>query len=269
MQKTGTAIFLILLLLSQVALGQNTESDFQEVNERKDWSLTISPYAWLAGNATDVGGEKLRQSFNDLSSLTNFGFQMATTAHYKRFTATLDWTYAHLGASTGNNALSLDANIYQWIVDPKLGYILYDKIDYNEKNVIAGWSLEANIGAKYWVNNIEVDYSLLILDKFPIEGNISEKQDWWDLMFGLKTKFILSKSVLLSIAGDVGGFGIGNSSKFAWDISYANTFKVSNLILVTAGYRSFRYNRIDGTGDDELKTKVHAYGPFIGVSFVL
>ena len=27
--------------------------------------------------------------------------------------------------------------------------------------------------------------------------------------------------------------------------------------------------RIDGTGDDELKTKVHAYGPFIGVSLVL
>ena len=66
-----------------------------------------------------------------------------------------------------------------------------------------------------------------------------------------------------------GSFGIGNSSKFAWDINYANTFKVSNLIMVTAGYRSFRYNRIDGTGADELKTKVHAYGPFIGVSFVL
>ena len=43
----------------------------------------------------------------------------------------------------------------------------------------------------------------------------------------------------------------------------------SNLVLVTAGYRSFRYKRIDGTGADELKTKVHAYGPFIGVSFVL
>ena len=268
MQKTVITLIVVIFTV-QNSFGQDTESDFQEVNERKDFSLAISPYAWLAGNATDVGGEKLRQSFNDLSSLTNFGFQMATTARYKRFTAALDWTYAHLGAGIDNNALTVDAHVYQWIVDPKLGYIIYDKISYDDINVIAGWSLEANIGAKYWVNDIDVDYSLLILDKFPIEGNIGEKQDWWDLMLGLKTKFILSKSVLLSIAGDVGGFGLGSSSKFAWDLAYANTFKVSNLILVTAGYRSFRYKRIDGTGEEELRTKVHAYGPFIGISFVL
>ena len=61
--------------------------------------------------------------------------------------------------------------------------------------------------------------------------------------------------------------GLGRM-EFAWDLACANTFKVSDLFLVTAGYRSFRYKRIDGTGADELK-KVHAYGPFIGVSFVL
>lgn len=259
----------LLVFVVNISFAQNTKSDFQEVSERKDWSFSFSPYAWLAGNATDVGGEKLRQSFNDLSSLTNFGFQMATNARYKRFTATLDWTYAHLGTKFTNTALEVDAHVYQWIVDPKLGYIVYDKINYNENNVIAGWSLEANIGAKYWVNDIDVDYTILIFDKFPIEGNIGEKQDWWDLMLGLKSNFILSKSVLLSVAGDVGGFGIANSSKFAWDFTYANTFKVSELIMVTAGYRSFRYKRIDGTGADEVKTKVHAYGPFIGVSFVL
>lgn len=39
--------------------------------------------------------------------------------------------------------------------------------------------------------------------------------------------------------------------------------------MVTAGYRSFRYNRVDGSGMDELKTKVNVYGPFIGILFVL
>ena len=263
-----TTLFLFSFLV-QTTFAQDTEGDFKEVQQRKDWGFSISPYAWLAGNATDIGGEKLRQSFNDLSSLTNFGFQMVTTVRYKRITASLDWTYAHLGADFGNEFLVVDAHIYQWIVDPKLGYIIYDKIDYNEESVIAGWSMEATIGAKYWVNNINVDYSIKILENWPIEGSLAEKQDWWDLMIGAKTKFILSKSVMLMVGGDVGGFGIGNSSKFAWDFIYANSFKVSNLIMVTAGYRSFRYNRIDGTGDDELKTKVHAYGPFIGVSFVL
>jgi hypothetical protein len=269
MKKAHIANILLLVVFSLNSFAQNTESDFKEVNQRKNWSFSISPYAWLAGNATDVGGTKLRQSFNDLSSLTNFGFQMVNSVRYKRFIASLDWTYAHLGSDANQEYLKIDAHVYQWIVDPKLGYIVYNKIDYDEENVIAGWSLEANIGAKYWVNDIQLDYTIPIFENFPIEGSIGEKQDWWDLMLGVKTKFILSKSVLLSVAADVGGFGINNSSNFAWDFSYINTFKVSDLILVSAGYRSFRYNRIDGTGDDELKTKVHAYGPFIGVSFVL
>jgi hypothetical protein len=267
--KRLVSLFAALILTLQLLYSQDAESDFASVNQRKDWSFSITPYAWLAGNATDVGGEKLRQSFNDLSSITNFGFQMTTTGRYKRITAVLDWTYAHLGSSLNNEFLNVDANIYQWIVDPKVGYIIYDRIDYKEENVIAGWTLEATLGAKYWSNDINVDYSFEIIEDRPIEGGISELQDWWDLMIGLKTKFILSKSVLLSVAADVGGFGLGNSSKLAWDLAYANTFKVSKLLMVSAGYRTFRYNRIDGEGSSELKTKVNVHGPFLGVSFVL
>jgi hypothetical protein len=133
------------IFVLQMNYSQDTEADFERVNQRKDWSLSISPYAWLADNATDVGEEKLRQSLNDLSSITNFGFQMTTAGRYKRFTAVLDWTYAHLGAKQGNDFL-------------------------------------------------DVDYTFELMEGFPIEGGFSEKQDWWDLMLGLKTKFILSKS---------------------------------------------------------------------------
>ena len=257
------------IIFSQSAFAQDTDADFKSVNERKDWSFAISPYAWLAGQATDVGGEKLRQSFNDLTSLTNFGFQTFATARYKRITMTVDGTFAILGSGIENKSLTVDAEINQWIVDNKIGYIVYDRIDFNDVDVIAGWSLEATLGAKYWSNDINIDYSMLIGDIFPIEGSISEIQKWWDLMVGFKTKFVLSKSVLLSVGGDIGGFGLGNSSKFAWDFIYANTFRVSNLVLVTAGYRIFRYKRVDGIGDEELNTKVSAFGPFIGVSFVL
>ncbi|WP_430815636.1 hypothetical protein [Carboxylicivirga sp. RSCT41] len=263
-------LFVILLIgLAPILLvAQNTDSNFQEVSKSKDWQFVISPYAWLAGNATDVGGESLRQSFNDLSSLTNFGFQMTSSVRYKRYIISLDWTYAHLATGMGGDLLTVDANVHQWIVDPKIGYFIYNKVDYKEEAVIAGWSLEANIGAKYWSNNIEVDYALHS-DILPIEGSINEKQDWWDIMLGAKARFILSKSVLLSVAGDIGGFGLGNSSDLSYDFTYANSFKVSRLILVTAGYRSFKYKRTDGSGENKLKTKVNAYGPFLGVSFVL
>ena len=68
--------------------------------------------------------------------------------------------------------------------------------------------------------------------------------------------------------GGGGGFGIGNASKSSWDFVYTNTFKVSKLILVTAGFRSFRYKREDGEGAEALETKVSVLGPLVGVSFV-
>ena len=53
---------LIVVLLTGIALfAQDAESEFLEVKERKDWGFSISPYAWLAGMSTDVGGEKIRQ----------------------------------------------------------------------------------------------------------------------------------------------------------------------------------------------------------------
>jgi hypothetical protein len=57
-----------------------------------NWGLAVTPYAWLAANATDVAGAKLRQSFNDLASITNVGFQSRVLARYKWVMFAADWT---------------------------------------------------------------------------------------------------------------------------------------------------------------------------------
>ena len=87
-------------------------------------------------------------------------------------------------------------------------------------------------------------------------------------MLGVKARILLSRSVLLGLSLRGGGFGIGNASTYSWDFAYINTFKASNLISVTAGFRSFQYKRTDGEGDSEVETKVHVLGPLVGVSFV-
>ena len=259
---------LIILLFSLSLNAQDTEADFKKVNERKPWGFSISPYAWLAGQSADVGSESLRQSFNDLSSLTNFGFQLTSQARYKRFLLSFDGTYADLGASGGSDLLQVDFTLTQWIIETKLGYLFYDDIHYNEDEVIAGWSIEGNVGAKYWRNDIGINYTLGIGDPPLVSGELNELQDWWDLMLGVKTRFVLSKRVLLGVGADIGGFGIGNSSKLAWDVEYYNTFRITNLINVTAGYRTFNFNRSEGEGAELLETRVRVYGPLLGVSFV-
>ena len=89
-------------------------------------------------------------------------------------------------------------------------------------------------------------------------------------MLGVKTKFVLSDKVMLGVNFNVGGFGIGDSSKFAYDFTYVNNFRVLNWMSVNAGFRSFSYKRVDDKGTpDEFNTTVHVLGPFLGVSFMI
>ncbi len=247
----------------------NTE--FIDKKERKPWSFKLAPYAWIAGNATDVGSEKIRQSFNDLTSLTNFGFQMVAQARYKKWSLSSNLTYAKLGTQMEEGLLLIDYGIDQIILDSKIGYTIIDKIDFGD-NVIYGWAMDATIGAIYWYNNITVDADLDVSIDLPVSGfpiSINEELEYVDLVFGANFRIILSKSVLLGLSANVGGFGIGNSSELYWDFSFINTFKVSKLLTVTAGYKTFNDKTVSGEGEDEVKTHVKTYGPLIGVAFNL
>ena len=270
-----TKIIAIIFILNYSVLfsqekGEETgtaNTEFIDKKERKNWTFKLAPYAWLAGTATDVGGEKIRQSFNDLSSLTNFGMQIIAQVKYKKWSLSSNLTYAKLGDIIEQSIFEIDFGIDQIILDTKLGYTLIDKIDFGD-DIIRGWAMDATIGGIYWVN----DVTLIVDSSIPLPGfpiHINDKQKWTDLVIGTNFKIILSKSVLLGLSANIGGFGIGNSSDLYYDLTFVNTFKVTKLITVTAGYKTFYYKRIDGTGEDELKTQVKTFGPMLGVAFNL
>jgi len=260
----------VLLVILSIELNAQDTTKIGKDYEGKEnnWRFIISPYAWLAGMSTDVGGEKIRQSFNDIVGLTNMGFQLNAMVMYKKWILSADGTYAHLQAGADEGILIIDGSIKQYILDLKLGYLVFSNVSKADDNVIRGWALEINAGAKHWKNDVVIDYKVVVGETTLLEGNITEPQAWWDLMIGAKARFFLSDYVLLSVTGDIGGFGIGHSSKLSYDFTYANTFKVSKLISVTAGYRTFKYRRVDGEGENELETIVNAFGPMLGVSFV-
>ena len=265
-------IFLLVLVAVLITMnnakGQEADSvsvDLSEIEKPNKWRFTVSPYAWLAGMSTDVGGEKIRQSFNDLSSITNLGLQGAFVVRYNRWSLQTNVTYAELGAGQDIGPITADLNIVQIIWDNKLGYLLFDRIDEGD-DIIRGWSMETTIGAIYWSNDIAVNLEYPI-DLPILPQSIEEFQNWTDLVVGANFRIYLSKRVLLALSGNIGGFGIGSSSKFYYDLFYANTFQISKLLALTAGYKSFSYDREDGSGEDRVSTRVKTYGPLIGVSF--
>ncbi len=263
------ALSISMLIFMELNAQDRTSIDKDYEQKKNNWRFIISPYGWLAGQATDVGGEKLRQSFNDLVSLTNVGFQLNAMIMYKNWVFTADGTYANLVDSNTEGVIQLDLDIIQYMLDLRLGYLVYSNlIRESKKSIVRGWAMEVNAGAKYWENDVTLDYTIQIGNLPPVQGSLKEPQVWWDMMLGIKARIFLSRWVLLGLYGSGGGFGIGNSSKFSYDFAYTNTFKVSNLMSITAGYRTFHYTREDGKGENELRTKVTCFGPLIGISFV-
>lgn len=272
MFKHSIVLFgLLALLFAGVVSGQDNQSIEHDYEAKENnWRFLISPYALLASQATDVGGEQIRQSFNDLSSMTNFGFQLNAQIMYKNWILTSDGTYANLGSKSEDGLLQLDLDIKQYMLDLRLGYLVLTRIDEEDNaGVVRGWAMEVNAGSKYWRNDVTLDYSLGLEGRPPlVEDSFTTEQSWWDPMIGVKARIILSRSVLLGLNLSGGGFGVGNASDYSWDFAYTNTFKVSQLITVTAGFRSFKYNRVDGEGESEVETTVHVLGPMLGLSFV-
>ncbi len=130
--------------------------------------------------------------------------------------------------------------------------------------------MDATIGAIYWNNDIDVNVDTetpIDIPGFPL--NINEKLSYVDLVVGTNFRIILSKSVLLGLSANIGGFGIGNSSELYWDLSFVNTFRVSKLLTVTAGYKTFMDKTVSGEGEDEIKTNIKTFGPLLGVTFNL
>lgn len=278
-KKVHILIVITCILISNIIHSQEKEekkedpgtanTEFIDQSKRKDWSFKIAPYAWLAGTATDVGGEKIRQSFNDLVSLTNAGFQLIVQARYKKWSLSSNLTYARLGDQIVEGPLLIDFGIDQIILDSKLGYTVIDKIDFGN-DIIRGWAMEATIGAIYWSNDVSVGVEFdsdRDIPGFPI--NINEKLDYVDLVFGTNFRIILSKSVLLGLSANIGGFGIGNSSDLYWDFLFVNTFKVSKLLTVTAGYKTFTDKTTSGEGEEQIKTNIKTFGPLLGISINL
>lgn len=275
--KKITSVLLVFFVGLASLFGQEKGDKYQEVDKMDDWGFIVTPYALLASQSTDVGGEKIRQSFSDLSSLTNAGFQVIAAARYKRFILSFDGTFATLGSdySSSGNLVStdIDFTIKQRILDLKLTYTVYDNFEIKGSDVIKGWSIEVGGGGKYWSNDVGLNYKITLHKPFQedeiIEGSETIPQEWWDLMVGAKTKFVLSDKVMLGVNFNAGGFGIGNSSKFAYDFIYVNNFRVLDWMSVNAGFRNFYYKRIDEEGTaDEFTTKVNVLGPFLGVSFI-
>jgi hypothetical protein len=226
--------------------------------EDSGWHFAVSPYLWFPGVHGTIGAlgrdVSVHVSPGDLLSHYRFGVMGVIEARYKRVVLPLDLMWVRLQA---NNALPFPNLMVttaklkgdEFILTPKIGFLLLDQ----EKLKIA-----ALAGFRYWYfsENLRFVPSNLNL-------NFSRSQNWVDPVVGGRIQGSLSPKVMVTIAGDVGGWDTG--SHLDYQVVGLLGYKIRPRLILQAGYRYLDVDyRNSGTRID-LVTSGVAFGATINL----
>jgi opacity protein-like surface antigen len=237
-------------------------------------SFELGVYFWGAGAYGDVdtpdGEFSNNTEFSDVWDNLSAAAMMRGRWQSGSFNVVGDLLYLDLETDRKRETVRLGPNggieveadakfqLKSWSADLALGYEIFEAED-----VVLKPRGELFAGARYWsvAPEIDVDVSGLQSD---LSRDIEPEEAWVDAMIGARLAFALSPTVDLSVQGDGGGFGIGNSSKFAWMQMTALSWRFSEHWRLHLAYKFLQFRR--DTGDVEMREQFR--GPIVATSFV-
>ncbi len=219
------------------AASQSTTTTTVSATSDSDWHLSVSGYLWLPGVHGNVGAlgrtVAVSASPGDLLSNFRFGIMGFIEPSYKRIIFPVDLMWIRLEDDKAIPFPNLEvnnANIKggELILTPKIGYRIVDR----EK-----LKIDALTGFRYWhfSENLKFTPSNLNL-------NFSSSQNWVDPLVGGRITVPLSPKVAVTIAGDVGGWGVG--SQLDYQAVGLLGYRIKPALTLQAG---FRYLDVDYT----------------------
>jgi hypothetical protein len=225
-----------------------------------NWHVDLMFYLWLAGMNGTIGNTSrnvdFRASPTDLLSHFRFGLMGTLQARRGRYVFVNDLMWVRLRATDtttlqvpGQPQLSAEAKAWQFVVTPAFGYRLLD----GEKIKIDALML----GVRYW----HVGSSLQFTPS-PFGRTFSKTLNWADPLMGARILFPLSHRVLVTIAGDAGGWGAG--SQLDYQIVGALGYNLSSKFTLSLAYR---YLFVDYRSANDAIYKTAMSGALIGVNY--
>jgi hypothetical protein len=124
-------------------------------------------------------------------------------------------------------------------------------------------------GARY--TYLQVDVNLKKKTGLPIPGlpaHISDDYvDWIDPIVGARTTFVLSPQWMISLFGDIGGFGVGSDSAWMATGGVGYNFKAFGDMDSQAyvGYRGMHQDYSEGSGAGKFEWDMTLHGPVFSV----
>jgi len=255
-------LLMFLLLLPSLALADRAHED----KELKDWGFSFTPYFWVSNFRTDVDGSVIRGNVDQTAPLTKGAFMFIATASWKRWTVSFDGLFSQIGTTQVIGPVDLAVDVDQKILTPKVGFKVLDS---RSQGVDGGVALWTNLGARNWITEPALSYTWTPIfgNDPPTSDSVVLKDSWWDPIVGASAHFNVTRVVHFFAKGNVGGFGLGDSSDFTWDLGAYASFRIWKYAAIHAGHQALYYDRTAGEPGAEVRTKHFMSGLFFGVSF--
>jgi len=248
-----SGLLLTMICLPIYAEGSDSGSD--------SWQYTLVAYLHLAGmnGEVTVKGDtvEVNESFSDLIENADFGGSFHLEARKGKWGVFVDPMYMKMSADEEVGPLIVEIEVEQWLVE--FGG-LYKFSNWSLGN--AGdrkASIDLLAGGRYFSLDVDMDFNLL-----PNKDGIG---DWIDPFVGIIFKADLSNKISLLLRGDIGGFGIGSASDFAWNVYTALGYDLSEKTTLWFGYRVLDIDYEDESGADLFAWDMATSGLVVGLAY--
>ena len=263
MYQNGRLLLAIVVTLIAVVLLPAVPAASQPgaLDDEKQQSLTI--YGWIYGQNGDIivqGIEadvdvSISDAWDALSALDGL-----FVLHYEN----------------RNGPRTLFADVMYTRLEASAGTALGD-VTFDQSTTIAelGWAVrtarkersDGRVSTGEWLAGVR--YTRLALGLAGPLGTIDVDgtRDWFDLFIGGRVAGDLSDRWGYWVRGDIGGFGIGSSSDFTWNLILGLNYDMGSQWDLELGWRWLDYSYDDGSGADRFEYDVLSSGPFTGITY--
>ncbi len=250
-------------------------------SDPKHWEFLLAPYVWFTGINADITVNQatadVDASFLDLAKDLDFAFMFHGEAWWKgKFGGFVDTVYSKLSDS-GNislpNSNSVNVGLTSKLFILEFGGLYragtwdigspYNSFVQKAKPSV---TLDFLAGGRFWHLNNELDIHGP-LGMLPSE--IDKSRKWVDFIVGGRIGLNFYKKLTFEVRSDIGGFGLGSSSKIAWNIVSAIGYELPwYRITPLIGYRALYDDFSTESGSNSFESKFWLHGPVLGIAFI-
>ena len=243
---------LAIALTASISFGANAN----------DWALEVEPYLMatnIVGDASigRVSGAPIDVDFTAILDNLDMAAMLHFEAHHKSgWGLAVDYGFMDLSQKKSNTRDGfIKVGLRQGVLET-LG--LY-RTKYNSTMTIDYFA-----GVRWWDNDLE-----LVVDPAIIAGssNIKVKEDWLDVVVGMRINSQINKNWNFVARADIGGFGL--SADFTSTVEAGATYRMSKSMSLDMKYKAswVDYDNEDnagGVGHYQYDTVTH--GPILGLN---